>query len=223
MGNDDESGSKCGFLCQYTTVRKVSVRDPKLALTYYGTILLVFIYVIVYTIVLEKGYQKFDTVVGSAAVKVKGTGSVCMDNVESDWTNPNCTVYDAIDLVYPSIELDALFIATSISQTADQTQSTCNGNGDVQACTNHTDCVENTFDPASQGTYNILCINTSHENKQQLLIAIRIRYQHTFDLSFVPKHNFQIKTTKQGFILELVVLTEDVKYLDGVHWKTTQK
>ena len=55
MGSTDGKRSKLDFLCQYTTVRKVSVRDPKLALTYFGTILLVFIYVIVYTIIIGKG------------------------------------------------------------------------------------------------------------------------------------------------------------------------
>ena len=98
-------GERC---CKYTTVRKVAVHDAKLASIYYIILIFVFGYTILYTILIGKGYQEVDNVVGYSSTKIKGTGSTCEHNIyPSDWKNPNCTVYDAIDLVYLADELDS--------------------------------------------------------------------------------------------------------------------
>lgn len=95
-------------LCVYKSTRFIRVRNKKLVTIYYVAILVVLLYIILGTIWYSKGYQKTDPVTGTTSVKLKGTGSV-----NGSIGSTEGTVFDAMDLVVPSVEEDAFFITTS--------------------------------------------------------------------------------------------------------------
>ena len=68
--------------------------------------LLVAVYVVVFTIILEKGYQDTAVVSGTTSVKLKGSGSIGDESGSLDDLIP----LDAMDLVQPSFEENAFFI-----------------------------------------------------------------------------------------------------------------
>ena len=61
---------------------------------YYCTMILVLLYVVLFTVVIEKGYQHFGPVVGTTSAKLKGTASTdpVLDNISPS------EIYDAMDL-----------------------------------------------------------------------------------------------------------------------------
>ena len=134
------------------SVRLIRVGDWKLALIYWALILAVSLYVIIYTIMIEKGYQIQDEATGTVSTKVKGTAST------GDYYNwSNAVPFDAIDLIYPPIEANALFITTSFVSTPLQTRGICNGNEDINDCDTDDDCNENDYNWKSQGILTGQC------------------------------------------------------------------
>ena len=89
-------------LCVYKSTRFIRVRNKKLATIYYFLLLCVLLYICIYTIWIGRGYQATDPAIGTTSVKLKGTGSV---NGTTGKYIGNETVYDAMDLVVPSIEV----------------------------------------------------------------------------------------------------------------------
>ena len=142
----------CGKLseifCVYQSVRHISVKNKKLAITYWLCLFAVLMYVIFYTIVYEKGYQRKDDVIGAVSTKTKGSGSI-------DTNSHIQGTFDSIDLIYPSIETNSLFIATAITNTPNQIQSDCIGNSDSDECVNDSDCNEGEYN--EWGRYNGIC------------------------------------------------------------------
>ena len=130
-------------LCIYISVRHIRVHNWKLATTYYLTLLLTLIYVIVYTIILQKGYQERDDVIGFISTKTKGSGKVFNYNISKHSQFGTQTIYDSIDLIYPSVETNSLFIATAVTYTPNQKQDTCIGNNDSNKCQTDNDCDTN--------------------------------------------------------------------------------
>eukprot|EP01083_Nonionella_stella_P097817 274987_1 len=137
---------------QYNSVRFLRVKNWKLAVVYWLLLATVLSYVIIFTIVVEKGYQTHDEAIGNVATKVKGTAST---GDYYNWTN--AMVFDAMDLIHPPIESNALFIATSYVTTPLQTRGTCNGNEDIGECTADTDCEYNDYNWKSQGILTGKC------------------------------------------------------------------
>ena len=86
--------------CVYKSTRFIRVKNRKLAIVYYSCLLLVLVYIAVYTVWYDNGYQAADPVTGTTSVKLKGTGSVGGKVGTTDGI-----VYDAMDLVVPSIEV----------------------------------------------------------------------------------------------------------------------
>ena len=64
---------------------------------------------VVFTNVLEKGYQETATVSGTTSVKLKGSASIG----DEDGPVTDLLVVDAMDLVQPSIEQNAFFLVTA--------------------------------------------------------------------------------------------------------------
>eukprot|EP00486_Rosalina_sp_Unknown_P015356 CAMPEP_0201592242 /NCGR_PEP_ID=MMETSP0190_2-20130828/190193_1 /ASSEMBLY_ACC=CAM_ASM_000263 /TAXON_ID=37353 /ORGANISM="Rosalina sp." /LENGTH=244 /DNA_ID=CAMNT_0048050929 /DNA_START=30 /DNA_END=761 /DNA_ORIENTATION=+ len=138
-------------LCQYQSIRFITVRNKKLVAIYYLIQFLVLCYVVGYTIIADKGYQAEDDVNGSTSVKIKGSGAI--------GKGASLQPLDSMDLVVPSNELNAFFITTAITTTPNQTQTTCNGDEDAPLCT-HADtsnCTETYFSPNAQGIYTGDC------------------------------------------------------------------
>jgi hypothetical protein len=59
-------------LLAYNSVKFIRVDHPLLVFIYYSLLLAVLTYVIAYMIVVQKGYQEYDTLVGSTMIKTKG-------------------------------------------------------------------------------------------------------------------------------------------------------
>eukprot|EP01084_Bolivina_argentea_P253414 425654_1 len=145
------------LLCEYKSVRFIRVRNVKLATLYYIIMFLVLVYVVAFTIIYDKGYQAIDDVTGTTSAKLKGTG--CIGNYTNFNDIQDLTVLDAMDLVQPSMEENAFFVATSIVTTPNQTRTLCDGNGDVPSCTadNTTACQSQFFSPESEGLFTGAC------------------------------------------------------------------
>ena len=128
------------------------VKNTPLAIAYYFLMLCVFLYVIIYTIYVERGYLTFDEATGTVSTKVKGTAST------GDYFNyTNAIPYDAMDIIYPAVESNALFITTSFVSTPLQTRGICNGNEDIDECTTDDDCEFNDYNWKSQGILTGKC------------------------------------------------------------------
>jgi len=113
----------------YQSVKFIRVQDPTLAMVYYSLTFALIGYVLIYTVYIKKGYQEYDTLVGSTVVKVKGSA------YSGNYTNP--IVYDEYDLVQPPIQPGAVFITTNMKNTYNQTRGFCAGN--LQGTTSETD------------------------------------------------------------------------------------
>ena len=81
------------ILCQYQSIRFITVKNKKLAAIYYFIVFLVLLYVIGYTIVIDRGYQATADASGSTSIKIKGSGLV--------GSNDTVRPLDAMDLVFP--------------------------------------------------------------------------------------------------------------------------
>eukprot|EP01083_Nonionella_stella_P222540 794005_1 len=150
-------------LCVYKSTRFIRVKNRKLAIIYYACILAVLLYIVLYTVWQEKGYQETTPVTGTSSVKLKGTGST-----GGHINSTAGTVYDAMDLVYPSLEEDAFFVTTSMIITPNQQRDYCPGNKDVPACnsTNYkTVCLNGTYSAMSQGIYTGNCCYSNQTNQ----------------------------------------------------------
>jgi len=117
------------YVISYPSVRFVRVRNKSLALLYYAINFAILLYVIVYSIIINKAYQEADTMIGTTAVKLKGAAST--------GTGSNITIYDSIDLTIPPIEQGAFFVTTNFIKTANQMRGTCEGNdAKTELCAN---------------------------------------------------------------------------------------
>jgi P2X purinoceptor 2 len=126
-----------GYLA-YTTPRIVRFDNWKLGLLHLVIQILIVAYIVVYSIVLQKGYQAVTPIIGSGDIKVKGT-AYTLNSSTGD-----AVVYDAIDLIKPAEQPNAVFITTNLWDTLNQTQSTCASTASSSQCTSDSDCVKNT-------------------------------------------------------------------------------
>jgi P2X purinoceptor 4 len=79
------------------------------------------LYVVLFTIVVDKGYQIYDPVTGTVVPKVKGTASSLRTNL----------IYDNNDLIIPPTEENALFVTTNLVAT-NQSRGECQGDDKAQ-------------------------------------------------------------------------------------------
>lgn len=155
-------------LCQYQSIRFITVRNKKLVAIYYFIQFLVLCYVVGYTIIADKGYQSEDDVNGSTSVKIKGSGAI--------GNGSSLQPLDSMDLVVPSNELDAFFLTTAITTTRNQTQTTCNGDEDAPLCTraDTSNCTEIYFSPNAQGIFPY------HQTAHKLYLTNTYHQRHLY-------------------------------------------
>eukprot|EP00053_Salpingoeca_punica_P014659 m.133512 g.133512 ORF g.133512 m.133512 type:complete len:401 (+) comp16513_c0_seq1:195-1397(+) len=112
MGNAFVDGVLSIF--EYDTVKTVHIRSKKVGLMFRLLQAAILLYVVLYSIVMQKGYQMVDIPSGSILTKVKGFG----------YTNQSgsISVWDPTDYVIPAQEEDALFILTNYLLTPNQTR-----------------------------------------------------------------------------------------------------
>ena len=124
------------------------------------------------------------------ATKVKGTAST------GDYNNyTNAVVYDAMDLIHPPIESNALFITTAMTHTFAQTRDICGGNSDISSCTTDDDCDYNDYNWKSQGILTGKCAANGRcegtETKYIVILYMSI-YFDIFSCSIYNIENIQI-------------------------------
>ena len=150
--------SIASLCCEYKSVRFIKVRNVKLSIIYWITMLLVLLYVVLFTIVWDKGYQDTDQVSGTTSIKLKGSASIGDENGPIE----NLIPLDAMDLVQPPMEENAFFITTARTITPNQTRElNCLGNEDVPTCnsTDTSNCNDGLYNADSQGIYTGNCGN----------------------------------------------------------------
>jgi len=126
------------FFGTYKTVKFVKVKNAKVAAVYWLSMVGILLYLLIYMLIIAKGYQGFDTLTGTSSSKTKGSAYTANDTnapVE-EWK-----IYDATDLVFPSMEDGGTFITTKILETS-QTRGVWEGTDDEDECTTNDDCVE---------------------------------------------------------------------------------
>jgi len=131
----------------YTTKKELRVQNRFIAGVHILGMLTIAVYVIAYTIIIDKGYQLIGYPAGYVSSEVKGIAF----NDES--TPINVSYHESIDLVHPIIEMDGLFLTTALVETW-QTRGLCDGEDE---CASDDDCVEGDFD--FEGIKNGECSN----------------------------------------------------------------
>ena len=86
------------------------------------TQLLVAAYVVVFTIMMEKGYQHTAPVSGTTSIKLKGTASIG----NASGPRHELIPLDAMDLVQPQIEENAFFLVTARYNKQSANDQWCN-------------------------------------------------------------------------------------------------
>lgn len=95
------------------------VRDIRLGILHYAVILVIFAYVGLYVLWWKQGYYQSATAVGEVAAKVKG------DAYSHDESTGKLIPWSSEDLVQPSSERSAAFLATNVISTNNQTRGYC--------------------------------------------------------------------------------------------------
>jgi len=113
----------------FETIKLVTVKNWKLGLINRILQLLVLVYIGLYAIYLNKGYQKTSPIDGVLYLKVKGLAK-----------DQNSDVYDAGDLVVPPTENNALFITSRALHTVQTENQTCIDPENNNTCARDTDC-----------------------------------------------------------------------------------
>jgi len=131
----------------YTTKKELRVKNKFIAGVYLVGMLSISLYVVAYTIILQKGYQLVAFPSGYVSTKISGLGF----NYEGSATNDS--YFESVDLVWPPIEMDGLFLTTAVVETW-QSRGICDG--DVE-CDSDDNCTEG--DSGFDGIQSGECLN----------------------------------------------------------------
>merc|ERR1712226_1501676 len=113
----------------YKTFKVVKVLDRRLGFLFYGIQIMIMMYIVLFVLIINKGYLASELALGQVAIKVLGStyAKVGGSNVP----------FDSHDLRQPSIENGALFVITKI-EAIKQQRGEC-GNPEY-ACAVASDC-----------------------------------------------------------------------------------
>ena len=114
-------------LPRYKTVRRAAITDWRLSLLYLSIVGAIVLYVLIYTIILQRGYQVSAPMSGNSRVSVVGAA---INTGGTPWTNESFPAdmfqyYDSTDLVIPAFEHQATTIITNLWETHGQTRGRC--------------------------------------------------------------------------------------------------
>lgn len=125
----------------YETVPVIQLRSRTLSTVHNVLQLITVLYVVIYIFWLEHGYQVEETGLGSVSVKVKGAGHTMFDATSAE-TGPigRMRVQDAVDLVYPPKEENALFLTTNYIDVPRQGRGHCPSRLKEDSCNDFRDC-----------------------------------------------------------------------------------
>jgi len=119
-------------LLYYDTIGLVTVHSVKLGSFHRSIQIIIFLYIVVYSVWVKEGYNAYSKVSGVVFTKMKGTGYV---NEGS-----SLRIYDPSDLVVPPTEPNAMFIVTAMIVTNQQRDGICTTPQAIYNCTKNEDC-----------------------------------------------------------------------------------
>jgi hypothetical protein len=127
----------------------VQVHNWKFGALYYCLLLGLFLYVVVYSVVLNKGYQQYENAVGTIEFFVRGA------------VTDGRAVYDETDITHPFRDHDAFFVQTSYA-TLNQSQGACADTEETYKCDprNVTSCAAGL--PSRHGLTTGLCLEQGY-------------------------------------------------------------
>jgi len=126
-----------GIFFEYDTPKIVHIRSKSIGIINRIIQLAVVSYIIVWVLILKKGYQEPDTGVSGTTTKVKG---VAFTNISDP--KVGIRAWDTADIVVPAEENDAFFVTTNVIQTMSQANTQCPEAFSVaqSRCTTDADC-----------------------------------------------------------------------------------
>uniref|UniRef100_A0A5K3FK95 ATP receptor n=1 Tax=Mesocestoides corti TaxID=53468 RepID=A0A5K3FK95_MESCO len=144
----------------YETQKVVQINSLKIGITYRLIQLGIVLYVAVWVMYYEKGYQAFDEAVSGVTAKLKG---VAYTNLTD--TNIGATVWDAADYVIPPQQRSAFFVMTNLVMTPGQTLRTCEESHDIAGndCTSDKDCNSGNIVMLGSGVQTGRCVASTRK------------------------------------------------------------
>jgi len=131
----------------FDTIKLVTITNWKFGLLHRSIQVLVLVYIAVYAIWLNQGYQKSSPVDGVLFTKVKG---IAFDAAGG--------VYDSGDLIVPPTESGALFVTTRMLNTVQIENTFCTDPDNANTCATDSDCDFGAV--TSNGAVQPLCNST---------------------------------------------------------------
>jgi len=111
----------------YQTVKFLTIRERKLGIIHHILKILIFIYIVLYTIIYQQRYLLLEPPYGTIRATVQEPKTYedfnempyCAQNqaTYNSFTNQNCTFLRGTDLTYPPGQLNSIFISTRIKDT----------------------------------------------------------------------------------------------------------
>uniref|UniRef100_A0A5K4F3P5 ATP receptor n=1 Tax=Schistosoma mansoni TaxID=6183 RepID=A0A5K4F3P5_SCHMA len=149
-------------LVDYETQKVVQIHSKKIGVTFRLIQLGIILYVVLWVMIYEKGYQSFDQAVSGVTAKLKG---VAFANVTN---NPSlgATVWDAADYVIPPQQNSAFFVMTNLIYTPGQTLGNCEESHDVfgNSCHNDSQCHSGQLVQRGSGIQTGRCVNSTRQS-----------------------------------------------------------
>ncbi|KER33954.1 hypothetical protein T265_00386 [Opisthorchis viverrini] len=148
-------------LLEYETQKVVQIHSLKVGITFRLIQLGIILYVVVWVMIFEKGYQQFDHAVSGVTAKLKG---IAFANVTD---NPaiGASVWDAADYVIPPQQNSAFFVMTNLVSTPGQSLGRCEESHDVYGnnCSNDTQCTAGHLVMTGSGVQTGRCVPSTRQ------------------------------------------------------------
>ncbi|XP_071945266.1 P2X purinoceptor 4-like isoform X2 [Antedon mediterranea] len=113
---------------EYDTPKVVHIKSKKVGFINRLIQIGVIVYVVVWAIILQKGYQEKDEVVSAVTTKLKGvayTNITGNPNLSIEDVGPYNRIWDPVDYVIPPMMDNAFFVMTNMVITPEQTRGVC--------------------------------------------------------------------------------------------------
>lgn len=149
-------GAVFGGFFEYETQKVVQIHSKKVGITFRLIQLGIILYVVLWVMIREKGYQKADHAVSGVTAKLKG---IAFANI-TDNPSIGASVWDAADYVIPPQQNSAFFVMTNLVSTPGQSLGTCEESHDVYKnnCTDDNDCMSGTLVMLGSGVQTGKCV-----------------------------------------------------------------
>ena len=149
------------FIISYETPKVVRIKSVILGTINRVVQLAVILYIVIWVLIIRKGYQQTDRGYNSVTTRVTGIAYPRSDYVDKDITQ-HIRVWDVVDTVVPAEVNKAFFVTTSAVVAEKQTRSVCAEDSSVKEahCLTNDDClpVESAF-PNGHGVSTGTCNN----------------------------------------------------------------